>query len=255
MKSTGNFRKMMLAATFFVVLPVAWPALAAIPRAQVTPVRILNGEGVAMGGSSGQSLSLMDFRRSSSKKNNQERFVLDFGGADLKEAKGLVGYYHVELQDNPARLILELPQTFASRLSEKDILKRLQDSRYVRQALVQFDRNLQSLTLVFQLKQPVQIRVARVANPESTGKLVIDLLPENKMAKRRELMQQKQARLRQKNKANVNSSASVPRASGLAKAPAKDSRPRAPSAGALDKTKRTAVAPHSPTKTPAKTSR
>lgn len=153
-------------------------AFAAIPKAQVTPARILNGAGVAMGGTSGPALALMDFRRSVSKKNNVERFVLDFGSADLKETKGLVGYYHAELQDNPSRFILELPQTFATRLPEKEILKRLQNSLYVRQAKVDFDRNLQSMTLIFQLKQNVQAKVVRVDNPATTGKIVIDFRPE-----------------------------------------------------------------------------
>jgi hypothetical protein len=169
---------------------------AAIPKANVTPARILHSSGVAMGGKAGGALSLMDFRRSTSPKSKMERFVLDFGGADMKEAKGLVGYYHAELQENPSRLVLELPQTFASLLPEKEILKRLEKSLYVKRAQIGFDRNLQSMTLIFELKRPVQARVARVDNPETSGKIVIDLLPENPAAKRRAQERERQAALR-----------------------------------------------------------
>lgn len=169
--------------SFGIVMGMMGAAMAAIPKAQVSPTRILIGNASTQGGKSGQALSLMDVRHSASKNGKMERVVLDFGSSDLKEAKGLVGYYHAELQENPARLVLELPQTYSSRLQEKEILKRLQKSNYVRSAQIGFDRNLQSLTMVFQLKQPVQARVARVTNPESSGKIVIDLAPDTPQAR------------------------------------------------------------------------
>lgn len=173
-------------------------AVAAIPKAQVAPTRILIGNSSTQGGKSGQALSLMDVRHSASKNGKMERLVLDFGSSDLKEAKGLVGYYHAELQENPARLVLELPQTYASRLPEKEILKRLQKSAYVRTAQIGFDRNLQSMTMVFQFKKPVQARVARVSNPESSGKIVIDLAADTPQARaniQKQLARRQQARL------------------------------------------------------------
>lgn len=141
------------------------------------PNRILKSAGVVTGGESGPGLALMDFRRSSSPKNKLERIVLDFGAADMTEKKGLIGYYHAELQDNPARLILELPQTYTSRLDDKAIRQRLRDSLYVREAFVEFDRNLQSLTMVFQLREPVQLKVTPVRDPRAAGKIVLDFMP------------------------------------------------------------------------------
>lgn len=160
-------------------------AVAAVPKAQVVPSRILHGEGMAQGGRSGIALSLMDVRHSRSKTGRMERLVLDFGSADLREAKGLVGYYHAELQENPARLILELPQTYASRLPEKEILKRLRKSAAIRSAQIDMDRNLQSMTMIFEFNSPMQARVSRVADPSTTGKIVIDLLPDSPQARRR----------------------------------------------------------------------
>ncbi|MBX3016762.1 MAG: hypothetical protein KF767_02645 [Bdellovibrionaceae bacterium] len=206
-----------------VVLGCCSWASAAIPKAQVNPSRILIGNSSTQGGKSGQALALMDVRHSASKSGKMERVVLDFGSSDLKDAKGLVGYYHAELQQNPARLVLELPQTYASRLPEKEILKRLQKSNYVRSAQVGFDRNLQSLTMVFQLKQPVQARVARVTNPESTGKIVIDFAPDTPQARaalaRRQ--QQQASRLRAAPEPGVRAAASRT-------APGVGSRQRAP---------------------------
>lgn len=175
----------MRAALWGIGIVFGWGvvAVAAIPKAQVSPTRILVGSGVAQGGKSGMALALMDFRHSASKNGKMERLVLDFGSADLKEAKGLVGYYHAELQENPSRLVLELPQTYASRLPEKEILKRLQKSNFVRGAQIGFDRNLQSMTMVFQFKGPVQARVARIASPDTTGKIVIDLAADNPQAR------------------------------------------------------------------------
>lgn len=151
---------------------------AALPKAGALPRPILNRSGVLMGGQAGENLALLDLRRSDSKTKKMERIVLEFGSADLKERKGLVGYYHAELQDQPARLVLDLPQTYASRLPEKEILNRLKNSLFIREAMIQFDRSSQSMSFVFHLKQPVQLRVSRVDNPEYLGKLVLDMAPE-----------------------------------------------------------------------------
>lgn len=168
------FRLSLLALT---LLTLSFRAAAAIPKVEVRPSPILKGAGVVMGGKAGPVLALMDIRRSESKKSKTERLVLDFGSGNLKPVNGQVGYYHAELQTQPARLILELPQTMGSALSEEQILSRFKKSLYVEKALVQFDRNLQSMTMVLQLKKAIQVRVTPVKNAKAPGKLVVDMMP------------------------------------------------------------------------------
>lgn len=170
---------MQFIGTFLVTSFIGFATVvAAVPKAGLMkPVPILRGSGVTTGGESGTSLSLMDVRRSSSTKTKLERIVMDFGGSDMKPSKGFVGYYHAELQDNPARLILELPQTYTSRLPEKEIMSRLKDSMYIRKSSIQFDQSVQSMTMIFELSHPIQLKVTPVKNPNFSGKIVIDMMP------------------------------------------------------------------------------
>lgn len=178
MKSSKNSLLMSaLTALALMVLGTANTVQAAVPKAEFKPAPILKGEGVLMGGKAGPTLALMDLRRSASAKLKKERVVMDFGGGNLKPANGLVGFFHAELQKKPSRLILELPQTYGSSLSEAQIQSRFKDSLYVKKAMVQFDRNLQSMTMVLELKSPMQVKVSPIRSRKGPGKLVVDIKP------------------------------------------------------------------------------
>lgn len=141
------------------------------------PSSIIRGVGSISGGQAGASMALMDFRRSSSKKKNIERLVLDFGGADLKAQKGLAGYYHVEVSYKPNRLVIDLPQTLASQMTEAEIMKRVKGSPFIENGMLNFDRTAQTMQVIFQLKKPVNVKVLQVKNPRVVGKLVLDITP------------------------------------------------------------------------------
>lgn len=152
-------------------------AYSAIPKTYVQPSPIIKGRGSMAGGEAGQMLGLVDLRHSSSKKNKAERLVLDFGRSDLKPLHGVVGYYHAELSTNPPRLVLELPLTIGSNVTEEQINRRIQGSLHIKKATMSFDRTAQSTILVFQLRSPVELRVSRAQNPKAPGKLALDFMP------------------------------------------------------------------------------
>lgn len=153
-------------------------AQAALPRnSYIKPSAILKGSGTLTGGQAGQTLGLLNIQSSGSKKTKAERITFEFGKADLQPLKGVVGYYHVELYQNPPRLAVELPLTLGSKVSEKELAKKLAQSLHVKKAVMTFDRTSQSTSLLFQLKRPVMIRLTRVENPKVTGQLVLDIMP------------------------------------------------------------------------------
>lgn len=153
-------------------------ALAALPKASyVKPSAILKGTGTLAGGQAGELLGLLNVTNFHSPKSKAERITLDFGRSDLQPLKGVVGYYHVELSSNPPRLAVELPLTLGSKLTEKELTARFAQSLNIKKTMITFDRTAQSTSLLFQLKQPMMIRLTRVENPKATGQLVLDLMP------------------------------------------------------------------------------
>ncbi len=100
----------------------SWYGFAAkIPtKVELQPASILKENGALRGGTAGQGFSLIDLRSSSTKNNKSERLVLDIGDAAMQKLKGSVGYYNVELK-NSKRVVIDLTQTFNSKLTEGDL--------------------------------------------------------------------------------------------------------------------------------------
>lgn len=180
--TSRNFLKLSLIG--IALLSNSLTASAAIQKPSFKPSPILKGSGTATGGQAGQALGLMDVHHFNQPKSSAERVILDFGRADLKPLNGVVGYYHVELQQSPARLAVELPLTLGSKVSEKDVIQKLSRSRNIKKVMMTFDRTSQSTNLLLQFKVPMMVRVSRVENPKHPGQMVVDLMPVTASVKR-----------------------------------------------------------------------
>lgn len=176
----STFRACVLGCVLIGFLAAGVPTWGAIsPKAKTMkkPDSLIRGVGAVSGGQAGLNLSLLDLRRTFSKKAKTERLVMDFGGPDLKPKPGMAGYYHVELSYNPKRLVIDLPQILASQMTEAQILQRFKGSDYVKGGMLNFDRTSQTMQLVLELKKAANVRVMQVKNPKAVGKLVVDILP------------------------------------------------------------------------------
>lgn len=164
-----------LVLAMFIAIPVS--SWGAVQKPTLKPSPILKGSGTLTGGQAGQTLGLTDIRHFNQPKSTAERLILDFGKSNLQPLNGIVGYYHAELQQSPPRLAVELPLTLGSKISEKEVIQRMAKSRSIKKVLLSFDRTSQSTNLILQFKTPMMIRMSRVEDPKSPGKLVVDLMP------------------------------------------------------------------------------
>lgn len=148
---------------------------AALNKNQVTPSKILQGSGSIVGGVAGTGFSLLDLRKSQNLKEKVERIVFDVGDLRGRTQKGLPGYYHVQMLQNPNRLVIDFSQMPASKINAKEIQKRLASSMFVKSTELALDPIDQSLNLVFFLKNKPKAKVFQVAGKKSTSKVVVDL--------------------------------------------------------------------------------
>jgi len=90
----------------------------------------------------------------------------------------LPGYYHAELKQNPARLILDFSQMPKSILDQSRVAGRMKGSAIVTRTAMSLDPVDNTLNLTLGLKKNTKVRVFQVAGQKSTSKVVIDLLAE-----------------------------------------------------------------------------
>lgn len=167
---------MKLITSLFILLASTTVFAALPPRQAPAPGKILAGQGETIGGVAGSGFTLMDLRRTASKNKKLERIVIDVGDRDGALKKGLPGYYHVELKQNPARLVVDFSQMPRSVLDQNHLINRMRGSAIVTQTAMSLDPVDNTLNLTFGLKKNTKVRVLQVAGQKSTSKVVIDLL-------------------------------------------------------------------------------
>ena len=163
----------MLAIFMSYVSDLAW---AAVNKTQMAPAKILRESSSVAGGVAGTGFSLLDMRKSQDKKNKIERLVFDIGDLQGKTQKGYPGYYHVQMAQNPSRLIIDFSQMPAAKINAQDIQKRLSASMYVKSSEFALDPIDRSLSLVLFLKNKPRAKVFQVAGKKATSKVIVDLI-------------------------------------------------------------------------------
>ena len=148
----------------------AIPAKVLAPR----PTNVLAGASALAGGVAGTAFSLTGVSLMS--VQNRERIVLDIGDIRGAPRKGLPGYYHVEMQDNPNRVIIDLAQMPNVLVNEKKINERLKNSKLIQHSSILLDPTDQTLSLILDLKRPAKAQVFQVAGKKGTSRVVVDLL-------------------------------------------------------------------------------
>ncbi len=144
-------------------------------KTKVTPSKILQGSGSIIGGVAGTGFSLLDLRKTQNAKSKIERIVFDIGDLRGRTQKGLPGYYHVQMLQNPSRLVIDFAQMPASRINAQEVQKRLASSMFIKSTELALDPVDQSLNLVLFLKNKPKAKVFQVAGKKTTSKVVVDL--------------------------------------------------------------------------------
>jgi hypothetical protein len=151
-------------------------AFAAIPSKTPAPkpTKVLTGTGASTGGLAGSGFSLTNVALATMSK--KERLILDIGDLTGAPVKGYPGYYHVELQENPRRVVIDLAQTPNIFIDEKTVQSRLKSSKYISSSSLLLDPSDQTLSLILNLKKDTKVQVFQVPGKKGPGRVVVDLL-------------------------------------------------------------------------------
>lgn len=167
---------MKLANASLCLLFAAGAASAAIPSgaAKPKPAKIMSGAGAVAGGLAGTGFSITNLTLA--KTAGKERIVIDIGDMAGSPVRGYPGYYHVEMQENPRRLIIDFAQTPNAMIDEKAINGKLKDSSLVASSTLLLDPTDQTMSLILDLKKKAKAQVFQVPGKKGTGRVVVDLL-------------------------------------------------------------------------------
>ena len=146
------------------------------PMAVAKPQKILVGSGALSGGIAGTGFSLMNLKLTTNRQTRFERLMIDIGDIDGRSLKGLPGYFNVELQNKAKRIVVDFSQMPTTLLDVKALTARLSKSMYVQSVKMLADPSDNTLSLIMDLKKPVQLKVFQVPGQKTTSKVVLDLI-------------------------------------------------------------------------------
>ncbi len=132
-------------------------------------------EGAFYGGIAQKPTSLLNIRAKYSAKSRVQRIVFDLGDAQLKPLRTGLGAYHVALEKDPRRLVIDLNYVTQSALTTEKIEKIFAVSEYVKHVNAIQDPEDGSLSLVLDLNRPVVVEVFQKDQKGQPARLVIDL--------------------------------------------------------------------------------
>lgn len=142
-------------------------------------------EGVIIGGRVGKGYTLLNIRRSFSKKARMERVVLDIGDLKGKPILGEVNYFHVSVDRDLSRVVVDLSQVAHSGVDQAKLLKLFKQSPNVRSVEITYDPEDVSTNLVLMMKRPTFVEVFQLSEPNAPGRIVIDMKPAQKKKRRK----------------------------------------------------------------------
>lgn len=138
--------------------------------------RILSQPGAVIGGMAGDGFSITSISRMPMSGNQQERLIIDIGDMRGQPNKGLPAYYHAQFQQDPSRLVIDFSQMPISYITEREVQKKLSQSKFIRKVRMTMDPQDKTLSMILDLKPSAKVRVMQVKGEKTTSKVVVDLL-------------------------------------------------------------------------------
>lgn len=161
--------------SFFLLATSSLSVGAALPpAAKPQPDKIMFKSGVQTGGIAGSGFTLMDMKKTALK--DRERLIIDIGDLYGDPIKGAPGYFHVQVQDNPSRVVIDFAQMQSAKMDESMINKSIAGSPYVKSAKLLLDPEEKTTSLILDLKKNVKVKVYQVPGSKTTSKVVLDFL-------------------------------------------------------------------------------
>jgi hypothetical protein len=134
--------------------------------------------GTIIGGETGRGstgYSLLDVRRIFAAKEKIERVLIDFGDGDGKPLRGQPGYYHVSIEKDQMRVVIDLSQMLGSKINQEKVRDIFRGSPLVQEARINYDPVDSNITLQLLLKKKVLLEVFQLPSKDKPSRVVIDL--------------------------------------------------------------------------------
>lgn len=132
--------------------------------------------GVFIGGYDRGLQFLLGMRKNFDKESKVERVVLEMAPQGrLKTERP--GFFHISVQKNPQRIIVDLQNVSSSKVDEDKLKKLFKTSEYLGELKIYDDHFTKNLTLEIPLKSQAKVEVFELAGVGQPGRLVIDVKP------------------------------------------------------------------------------
>ncbi len=144
---------------------------------QVRPGKVMPPiqSGISVGGKSADEFSLLSVRAENTPDGKNERLVLAYGDRFGQPHRGEPGYFHVALDRDARRLVIDLAQVRKTKIDPQQLSKILKNSKFVASSEMTMDPQDGSTNITLTMKQSVQVKVATVDADQ--GSLVLEILP------------------------------------------------------------------------------
>ncbi len=165
----------------WIVFAAAWmfaqPAFPAsiYKRALDTKKDLYVSQGVVIGGKAGSGFTLLNVRRENSTKLAIERVILDIGDKEGQPLLNQLGYFHVSVEKNPPRVVIDLSQVRRSKVTEMEISRLFSKSPFIRDVELSMQAEDSSAKLVLNTRKPVAAEIFEMPSSKKASRIVIDL--------------------------------------------------------------------------------
>lgn len=165
-----------------IYLMVGSQVMALPKKSPLSPAKFLN-LGVFSGGHAKISeVSLIGVDKKFNRRHKVERIILTFG-----DGKGFPseysGYYHVAVERDPPRVIVDLSRMQKTAVNETEMAKIFKSSVFVRAPELTMDPEDHTTNLTLNLKGPMEVAAYERKNSPQGAQLVLDIRPEAKPVK------------------------------------------------------------------------
>jgi len=103
-----------------------------------------------------------------------ERLVLTFGDQDGLPLSTPPGYFHVSIDSDGKRVVIDLAQLQKTTVDQSDLSRVLKDSMYVSSSTITMDPVDLSTNIVLQMKKPIKVRASLDKDERKINQLVLD---------------------------------------------------------------------------------
>lgn len=157
----------------FLALPIFAVAAVKSPKFEINNLGKFFEQGLAIGGEAGRAFSITGIsKKAENNKVLSESILINIGDGFGNKLIGNVGFFQVAVDNNPARIVIDLTQMHLTKVDEQKLAAIFRDSGFIKSTDMTMDPEDFSTNLTLLLKKPVRVKVT---SPEKQGQIQIKI--------------------------------------------------------------------------------